>query len=93
MSATVAIKDPSEVKGYTFDFTPWLDDLGVTISSVSSITPDSGITVLSSSNTTKTVTSVMSGGTDGVDYKVKVAINTSNGYLLIGSLTIPVQSK
>lgn len=93
MSATVAIKDPSEVKGYTFDFTPMLDDLGVTISSVTSVTAATGLTVDTFANTTKKVTAVYSGGTAGTEYKVRATIVTSNGYTLVGSMIVPVQTK
>lgn len=93
--STVSIKDPAEVKGYTFDFTPWLDSLGVTISSITSVTPDSGLTVDDSAldSTSKKVTAVYSGGTAGTIYKVVCKVLTSNGYTLMGAMFVPVETK
>jgi hypothetical protein len=93
--STLAVKDPAEVKGYTFDLTAWLDDLGVTISSITSVTPDSGLTVDSSGidSTLKKVTAVYSGGTAGTNYKVVCTVVTSNNYTLVGTMTVPVQTK
>ena len=91
--STVAIKDPGETKGYTFDLSPWLNDLGVTIASVSSVEADAGLTVEVYANTTTKITPVVSGGTDGTSYKVKATFVTSNGYILVATLVIPVQAK
>ena len=90
---TLANKDPSEAKKYTFDFTAWLDALGVTISSLTSVTADSGLTVDNTANTTKKVTAQYSGGTAGNVYKVKATIQTGDSQVLIGAMLVPVENK
>ncbi len=90
---TLAEKDPSEAKKYTFDFTPWLDDLGAEISSLDSVTADAGLTVDNTANTTKKVTAQYSGGTAQNVYKVKAQIQTGDGQTLIGAMLVPVENK
>lgn len=90
---TLAEKDPSEAKIYTFDFTPWLDDLGVEISSLTSVVADSGLVVETTANTTKKVTARYGSGTAGNVYKVKATIQTGDGQTLIGAMLVPVENK
>ena len=90
--ATLAPKRPTEVKKYTFDFTPWLDDQSLTISSVSSVIAASGLTVDSNSNTTKTITAVLSGGTAGVEYKLTATFVTSDSQTWVVAITVPVRN-
>lgn len=91
---TLAIKDPSEVKPYTLDFGAWLDDLGISISSITSVAAESGLTVDSSAldSTAKKVTAVLSGGTAGQRYKITATV-AAGGYTLVGTMTVPVQTK
>ena len=90
--ATLDPKHPNEVKKYTFDFTPWLDDQAITISSVSSVIADSGLTVDSNTNTTKKVTALLSSGTAGTEYKVTCTFVTSDSQTWIGIITVPVRN-
>ena len=88
MSIATKIKDVDAVLDFKFDFktnsngrgfADWLES-GETITSIT-ITPDTGITVDSSSitDTGTTVTVWLSGGTAGVEYNVACKIVTSAG--------------
>jgi hypothetical protein len=79
------LKDPSAVLDYVFDWTEWLAT-GETIAVDSetgekliTITPDTGITVDSSTEDAGKVTVWLSGGTAGINYKVACLITTSSG--------------
>ncbi len=91
--STLSRKDPAEAKKYTFDFTAWLDSLGLSISSLTSVVADAGLTVDNTANTTKKVTAQYSGGTAGQVYKVKATIQTGDGQTLIGPMLVPVENK
>ena len=71
------LKDPSAVLDYVFDWTEWLAT-GETITD-HTITPDTGITVDSSTEDTGKVTVWLSGGTAGINYKVACLITTTEG--------------
>ena len=71
------LKDPSAVLDYAFDWTEWLAT-GETIANYT-ITPDTGITVDSSTEDDGKVTVWLSGGTAGINYKVACLITTSAG--------------
>jgi hypothetical protein len=85
-------KDPSEVKFYTMDWTLTLNT-GATIST-SSWTVESGLTKDSDAivSGNKKTTILVSGGTDGVDYKATNQITTSDGETLERTGLIPVRS-
>jgi hypothetical protein len=71
------LKDPSAVLDYVFDWTGWL----ATAETITdhTITPDTGITVDSSTEDTGKVTVWLSGGTAGINYKVACLITTTEG--------------
>jgi hypothetical protein len=69
------VKDPNAVLDFEWDWTAWLAS-AETISTVT-ITPATGITVDSHTNTNTTVTAWLSGGTAGVGYAVLCHITTS----------------
>lgn len=75
------IKDPNAVLDYGFnwrpDTKPWLE-ADETIASYI-VTPDTGITVDSDSESNGVVTVWLSGGTAGENYKVACKITTSAG--------------
>lgn len=75
------LKDPSAVLDYVFDWRPdtkpWLAT-GETIASYI-VTPDTGITVDSSTEDAGKVTVWLSGGTAGINYKVACLITTTAG--------------
>jgi len=69
-------KDPYAQLDYSLDFTNYLPS-GDTLSSVS-VSADSGITVVSTSNTDTVATAIISGGTAGTIYNVEFRITTAN---------------
>jgi hypothetical protein len=69
-------KDPYAQLDYSLDFSNYLPT-GDTISSIS-IAVDSGITVVSNSNTDTVATAIISGGTAGTIYNVEFKITTAN---------------
>ena len=77
MAVTIEFsKYAAEDLDYTLDWQDRLD--GDTISTVV-WTPDTGITLGATSNTTTTTTARISGGTVGGSYNVKCAITTASG--------------
>lgn len=88
--ADVFLKDPDEVLDYVRD---WSALLGADTISTSTWTPDSGITVNSSSNTTTTATVWLSGGTLGTTYGVRNRIVTAGGRTHDFTLRFVIQAK
>lgn len=69
-------KDPFAQLDYSLDFSNYLPT-GDTINTVS-VSADSGITVVSTSNTDTVATAIISGGTAGTIYNVEFRITTAN---------------
>jgi hypothetical protein len=84
-------KDPDAVLDYTLNWTDWLVS-GDTITAATS-TPDSGITVDSTSFTTTATTTWLSGGTAGTTYSVVVHVTTDDGREDDRTITIAVQDR
>jgi hypothetical protein len=84
-------KDPDAVLDWVWDWNEWLDE-GETISD-SSFIVSAGISVNSESNTTKTSTVWLSGGTSGQVYQVTNRITTSSGRTDDRSITIRVTER
>lgn len=91
MAASDHKKDPNAVLDWVWDWNEWLDD-GETIST-SSFIVTVGITVNSTSHTTKTATVWLSGGTAGQVYQVTNRIVTSAGRTDDRSITIRVTER
>lgn len=91
MAASDHKKDPDAVLDWVWDWNEWLDD-GETIST-STFIPSVGINVDSTSNTTKTATVWLSGGTAGQVYQVTNRITTSSGRTDDRSITIRVTER
>lgn len=89
MDNTSFIQSPREVLDYTFDFTDWLDGKTTIASAV--VTPGTGITVASQSNTTTAVRIVVSGGTVNTKYKIKCKVTTANGLQKESVMTIQIK--
>ena len=70
-------KDPDAVLDWIFDWNDWLGETE-NISSATFIV-DPGITVTDDSNTQKTATVWLSGGTEGQVYRVTCRVTTSEG--------------
>lgn len=71
------LKDPDAILDYTFDWAPWLDAVGDSISSKTIIVP-SGMTSPSSQIVGKTVIVWLAGGTAGQTYQVTCRITTTS---------------
>lgn len=69
-------KDPNSVLPYTVDWSDWL---GADTISTSAWTVPSGITQVSTSNTTTVATILLSGGTSGDSYSLTNRITTAAG--------------
>lgn len=91
MAATDHKKDPDAVLDWVWDWNEWLDE-GETITT-SSFIVSVGITVDIESNTTKTATVWLSGGTSGQVYQVTNRIVTSSGRTDDRSITIRVTER
>lgn len=83
-------KDPDEVLDYVRDWSAVLDDDTI---ATSTWTPDTGITVDSSSNTTTTATVWVSCGTLGQTYGVRNRITTAGGRTYDKTLHFTIVSK
>lgn len=88
--ADTFVKDPDEVLDYIRDWTAALD--GDTIST-STWTPETGITVDTSSNTTTTATVWVSGGTVGETYGITNRIVTAGGRTFEHTLRFVISQK
>lgn len=86
------IKTDAEVLDYKFDFSDWLPT-GDTIST-RTVTPETGITVDSSSitDTSTSVTVWLSGGTVDTDYNVTCLVTTTQGRTAERFVTICVRT-
>lgn len=84
--ATSYTKDPSELLDYSWDWSPWLAEVGDTIASAT-VTSDDGLTIVGESIITDTmVTQRVSGGALNASCTIVCQITTASG--LIGERTI-----
>jgi len=91
MAVTDHKKDPDAVLDWVWDWNEWLDE-GETITT-STFVVTVGLTVDSETNTTKTATVWLSGGTAGQVYQVTNRITTSGGRTDDRSITIRVTER
>jgi len=72
-------KDPEAVLDYIWNWTDWLALSGADTILTATVTADVGLTMASSSviDSNRRVQAFLSGGTDGVTYKVKCHITTA----------------
>lgn len=91
MAVADHVKDPDAVLDWVWDWNEWLDD-GETIST-SDFIVSVGLTIDSDSNTTKTATVWLSGGTAGQVYQVTNRITTTAGRTDDRSITIRVTER
>ncbi len=80
-------KDTTEILDYTFDWTSYLLLNTDTIASFT-ITPDVGLTLVSSNLAVTLVTCFLSGGIAGAKYRVKCTIVTTGGRTATRSIYI-----
>lgn len=84
-------KDPDAVLDWVWDWNEWLEEIETI--STSTFIASVGITMDSTSNTTKTATVWLSGGTAGQVYQVTNRIVTSAGRTDDRSITIRVTER
>jgi len=82
-------KDPESILDYTVNWANWLTG-GDTIAT-STMTVPSGITAVSTSNTTTSATIKLSGGTLGSNFEIKNSITTGNGLTCVRRFTVKIQ--
>lgn len=90
------IHDPDEVLDYTINWATYLSAISDTISASEWAidTPDSGLTIESTANTTTTATAWLSGGSDNHrEYSVRNRITTAGGRTADRSIVIKTRSK
>jgi hypothetical protein len=83
-------KDPNALLDYTVDWTDWLDTDTI---ATSSFVATAGLTISSSSNTTKKAVVWLSGGQAGTVYTVTNHITTAGGRQDDRSFTVRVKEK
>ena len=74
-------KQPADVLDYDIDYTTWLPDTDAIASATATVTPEGGMSVdltLVIENNTR-VKIWVSGGTNGITYKVTVTTTTADG--------------
>lgn len=69
-------KNPGAVVDWVFD---WADWLGTDTIASYALTEETGLTIDSDSNTSTTVTVILSGGTDGETYTLDCSVTTAAG--------------
>jgi hypothetical protein len=83
-------KQPIEVQDYDIDFTSYLEGFNdVALSHVAAA--EAGLEILGSSRSEGVVKVFVSGGTDGVSYKVSVTVTTQGGRVKQGDILIKVR--
>ena len=71
------IKDPQDIRTYTFDWSAWLTSLSSDTVATSVWVVPSGLTNVAESNTTVLASVKLSGGTAGTTYTVSNRITTT----------------
>jgi len=84
------VKQPIEVQDYVVDFSTWLTGLNDTVQS-HTVAAETGIVVNSSVMTGGAVQIWLSGGTDGMTYKVTVTLTTVQGRVKQSEFKIKVK--
>lgn len=86
----VYLKDPDSTTDYTVDWSDYLATGEAISLSAWGVTP-TGVTVDSDTNTTTSATALVSGGTEGVVYKVTNEIVTDQGRTVQRSVYLRVE--
>jgi hypothetical protein len=83
-------KHPGDVLDYKLNLSTWL---GADTIETSVFTADTGITIDSQTNDTTTATVWLSGGSDGVDYKITNTTHTTQGRTEVKIFYVKVRIK
>ncbi len=84
------VKQPVDVQDYDFDFNDYLTGAGDTAVS-HAVTSDPGITVETSTLVARVFKVMLSGGTDGISYKVSATITTDGGRVKQADIVVKVK--
>lgn len=92
---TVAIlgkftKQPTDVLSYDIDYTPWLTDLGDTITSYT-VAIEAGATIVSHGRQQGVIRTFVGGGTNGQQYKLTCTAVTTGGRTKQAEIIIKVK--
>lgn len=83
-------KQPADVQDYDIDFNAYLSSMGDTALS-HTVTADAGLSVMSSTLNSGVVKVWLSGGTDGVQYKVTATLTTAAGRVKQAEIVVKVK--
>ncbi len=84
-------QDPDANLDWIFDWNPWLAEFETIANSEFILDP--GITMTAETHTTKTTTVWISGGTEGLTYKVTNRITTNEGRIDDRSFTLRITNR
>ena len=84
------VKQPLEILDYDVDFSAWFAGRGDTPASIAVIT-EPGIVLVGNSLVGTMVKVVLSGGTDGVKYKITVRLTTTSGIVREADFSVAVK--
>jgi hypothetical protein len=85
------VKHPDETIDYDFIFTDWLNARNDSVFSYT-VTPETGITVGSQSQSSGVVKVFISGGTAGKSYRVNCLLTTQGGRVKRGQIRVRVRA-
>ena len=84
------VKQPNEILDYDVDYSAWFVGRGDTATAIS-ITTEPGIVLTGYSLVGTMAKVVLSGGTDGVKYKITVRLTTSSGIVREADFSVAVK--
>lgn len=91
-SKTVIEKQSGETLNLSMDFTNYVASSDVTLSSPSVSSNPSGLTISTPSVSGKSVNFTVSGGTNGINYRLEVTVNVSDSEILIGDGILKIRN-
>lgn len=87
------VKDPQDIRTYTFDWSAWLTSLDSDTISASVWVVPSGLTEVAESETTTLANVKLSGGTNNTTYTVSNRITTAGGQTRQVSFELVVEAQ
>lgn len=84
-------KQPGDTLDYDIDFTKWFGGRASDIASYTTPVVDSGLNLVTHGRTGKVVKVILSGGTDGADYKVTFQATTTDATPLVKEVEILIK--
>jgi hypothetical protein len=87
------VKDPQDIRTYTFNWAAWLTSIGSDTIATSVWVVPTGITSVSESNDTTLANIRISGGTAGVTYEISNRVTTTAGEVRQVSFELGVEAQ